>query len=317
MDQLLPWVDESKISHSNLCSNTSDNAITALSNIYFNRERDYTEISFTKISCNENCLSVIEKLINIEGINSPNIHWNNLCKHPNFIHYLEYIIDTEGLDSNKLYWPNICANSSAFHLISRIIKEEGLNSNKIYWPFIWGNSSAFPLITKIINEEGLTSKKIYFPLLCDNKSVDVLEMLEDAKFYDFLDWNIICENENATNLLKKYHRKIRLNHLCLNSSDYAVSLICKKVQLLNLRCFHNLCSNTNINVIPILENLIENEGIDTNKINWKNLSVNKTMIILIETLISKYSIEVISRKLDWGMLSINEGIFYGCGYVLK
>jgi len=137
------------------------------------------------------------------------------------------------------------------------------------------------ILKKMVNDNITENILIHYWELLPKRKV-LLDWID----IDKINWNYLCENINAIDLLRDNQDKINWNYLCLNING---------IELLkdNQDKIDWYLLSLNKNGIELLKR-------NQDKINWKKLSINKKAIYLLK----KHT-----DKIDWKYLSKQSRIF--------
>lgn len=277
-------------------------------------------------------LSFLEKSIDFISKNKKFIHWKYISSNSNAIS----LIDDYFLEYNKCKKKNIkinfewlSENENAIHILKKYKKrinwkQLSFNKNailllknnldKVSWRNLSSNENAIEILENNLD-------KIDWNILSGNKNA--IEILK--KNFDKINWEYLSENENAVELLNEYQDKIDYEYLCNNPNSKVIPLIFKNISKIN---FSDFCLRKEPEIILY----IEKNFIDIIEKDWNNLDSickNKETFYLIEQnldyLINKHShllwhslsenenalelLKINKDKINWNILSSNEGIF--------
>jgi len=192
---------------------------------------------------------------------------NSLSSNERAVEYLEnheHLIDDE----------YIFKNENAIHIIEKRIQYDNygyINHNKnavnflrnnpqyIDYNILCGEEHGIEFVDELIKNNEL--EKIYWLRLSTNPAT--MHIMNDPKYYPYIDWRGIVYNKNALELVKNNLHMIYKRWAFICGSPYLIDIIEKNMNKVNW-CWLSY----NYNAIHILEKNIE-------KINVNNLRLNK------------------------------------------
>jgi hypothetical protein len=222
----------------------------------------------------------------------------------------------------------------------------------------WNNLSGNPEAMHLFNESHFDI--VRYDLFSMNTSPDAIEMLR--KYPHKINWNLLSANPTAMSLLKENMENISWIYLSKNPNPEAIQMIEEHMnqtgeegeQPINTRnwmkmwiyanpnalhlfdenrdkwSYHHLSSNTNPEIIQIIDELIDSGSPYAKQLNWSLLSANPAAINIIKKNMDKISwnylsvnpeaIDILEENqslIDWFKLSENPAIFIKESYVLK
>jgi len=291
---------------------------------------DYEKLNLLNLFKNENAFYLIKnsKIL----FNKYNyMNWREIYKHSSSIDFIDDIILKEGYNSDKLYFPYIFYNKKSLHIIKHIIDYN--ISIEIDWDAICYNEGLITIIDEIIFKEGYNSTKLNYNIICSNKkAIHIIKNIiqNEGIFSSKLNWDMICKNEEAIDIINIYPQMIRMFWLCYNKN--AMNIINNKIKeegfdILHMNIFENenasdlikiLIENNDIIIyyyyicenegcVDILIDIINKEGLGSNKLYWDKLSKNKNFI---KYVIENERVDIINGNvLNYNILSENPSIF--------
>jgi hypothetical protein len=215
-----------------------------------------------------------KKLYNLSHTKKDKVSWIALTANPNA--------------QNKVGWRALSANPNAIDLIIKKIKE-GIRLNEIDWlkEIDWDALSKNPSI--FISKNNIGAK---------SRSRTSKKELREGIPVDKLNWNILCENLNAIDLLRE---QMNLEE---NLSKEEYDRLPYKIN------WNQLCRNPNaIELLSLPKNY--------NKIDWQQLSKNPNAINLLEERViyelslNRYELSKLDlhQRISWNDISKNPSIF--------
>ena len=295
--ELREWVPVGKLNISLLSKN--HNAIDYL-------KKNKTLIDYTNLSANTNTDAI--ELLRAQIKKDPNsIDWYELSKNPNAIQLLK---DNE----QRINWVAFCCNPApeTIAILKNKIEENPFNIAVLNgyrnWSSLSSNTSDEAIAYLKENMDNIDWKT-----LSGNTNLEAIKLLKEkvrTGRIDDLDWNKICSNKNAGDIImgaikdKPYY--ISWPSVACNTSKEVI-----KIMEWKLKDDPEKISWVELSKNPsAIEILLEN----TDKIVWSSFSSNTNIInpVAIKLLIKKIEDNKIKGKrnnLDWSKLTINPSIF--------
>jgi len=234
----------------------------------------------------------------------------NISKNPNAVDYLKDYRD-------QIKWNDLSANPNAIELLREKAEEENkmrlsdISRMAEYKKLDWNNLSTNPSAVELLKQY---RRNIKWNRLSMNTNVEAIELLkekiekeskmkeselEKLKDEDKIDWDQLCLNAGAIEIIKANPKKINWRYLSKNPA--AIELLKNKVEEENKMTGRKL---TNVfkeryidwNVLSLNPGAIEILEENPKNILWKHLSENKNAIELLK----KYP-----DNIDWNGLSLN------------
>jgi len=220
--------------------------------------------------------------------------WRTLCKNPcpQIIPIIEHNLDK----IDKYYcWSYLCSNTNAIHIIKERL------DNIITKP------EYFNIITPTPNSV-LLNYSVLLNLCLNINALDLIEKYEDKLDLLLLEQLSCLRNSHAIRIVKRNVDK--LNYECwtrLWQNSFAFEIIEQHLNLLDYyQAWHYLCSNTNPNVISILERNLEKIK---NEHCFVALGSNKNAIHLYY-LFLKYDYKSMSNAIKEFNKELNDYVFH-------
>jgi len=234
----------------------------------------------------------------------------NISKNPNAVDYLKDYRD-------QIKWNDLSANPNAIELLREKAEEENkmrlsdISRMAEYKKLDWNNLSTNPSAVELLKQY---RRNIKWNRLSMNTNVEAIELLkekiekeskmkeselEKLKDEDKIDWDQLCLNAGAIEIIKANPKKINWRYLSKNPA--AIELLKNKVEEENKMTGRKL---TNVfkeryidwDVLSLNPGAIEILEENPKNILWKHLSENKNAIELLK----KYP-----DNIDWNGLSLN------------
>jgi hypothetical protein len=236
----------------------------------------------------------------------------NISKNPNAVDYLKDYRDL-------IKWNYLSANPNAIELLREKAEEENkmerfdLSRMADYKKLDWKNLSANPGTVELLKQY---RRNIKWDRLSENTNLEAIELLkekiekeskmkesqlEKLKDEDKIDWNQLCLNAGAIEIIKANPKKINWQYLSKNPNPEAIELLKNKVEEENKmtgRKLINVFKERYIDWDVLSLNPAAIEILEENPKNilWKHLSENKNAVELLK----KYP-----DNIDWNGLSLN------------
>jgi hypothetical protein len=160
------------------------------------------------------------------------------------------------IDEDKINWEIVLRQKKAFQMSKKYIDKM---FEQLIVPEPWQQSGIYeredivPVLKKYPH-------KIHWPCLCQNRSPEAIALLQEN--VDKINWRRLADNPSAIPILEKH-----LDMLFLDDVS-----------------FHYLCINTNPDVIPLIEKILEQAP---EKIDWEYLARNPNAMPIIKKNLDK------------------------------
>lgn len=250
----------------------------------------------------------------VDWISIDNVNWQKLSLNPNAIDLLRD-------NKDKIHWGSLSLNTNAIELLTERFHYEIKNNivfdktkcdktdDRYDYYYTTKYKIDYSLLSLNQNAISLIKKKIKLEIEC----------LEDLCDLDKINWNNLCLNINAIDILSENLNKINWCILSLNKN--AVELLKKQIKLEKQLVINDLYYSEKINWNNICINSNAEQLLNNNfdKINWKLLSSNEMAINLIKNNLryvnwqelskNKNAIDILENnlnKVDWINLHFNE-----------
>lgn len=294
--ELREWVPFDKLNKSLLSKNY--NAIDYL-------KKNKTLIDYKKLSANTNP-DAIELLRAQIKIDPNSIDWEELSKNPNAIQLLQE-------NEQRINWVAFCCNPApeTIAILKKKLEENPTNRN------LYRNWSS---LSSNISDEAIAYLKenmdeIDWKTLSGNTNLEAIKLLKEKVLtgrIDDLDWNKICSNKNAFDIIM-YALKYKPHYIINRWSSVACNTSKEVIKIMEwkLKDDPEKISWGELSKNPsAIKILLEN----ADKIVWSSFSSNTNIInpVAIKLLIKKIEEDKIKGKrnnLDWSKLSTNPSIF--------
>jgi hypothetical protein len=175
---------------SGLCCNP--NAVKLLKQ-RFSVIQDPREIVWSSLSANVNGIPILEMLTNNFTTNLEKIDWGQFCYNissvPILLRYYERL-------QHRIIWRYLCGNPNAILLLQHATNNFTKNLEILDWYSLSGNPNAVFLIEKIL----------------------LGEIPESQNLKNEIDWDVLCYNPNAIQLIKNNPNHIYWDMLFQNTS---------------------------------------------------------------------------------------------------